>query len=85
MGSVRKNRVENALGVGIYCGDYSHCHIAGNTVRGTRPDRSSGDLLRDGVGILAQFGATAELGDNELGGNPRQTNAFSNAVLEHVE
>jgi hypothetical protein len=81
MASVSENEVEDALGVGIFCGDYSHCRIEGNRVAGTRPDRASDNLLRDGIGILAHFGAIAELDDNELVGNRRPVDAFYKAEL----
>jgi nitrous oxidase accessory protein NosD len=81
MGSVHDNDVEGAIGVGIFCGDYSHCSIERNRVAGTRPDRASDNLLRDGIGILAHFGAVAQLDDNELVGNRRAVEAFYKAQL----
>jgi nitrous oxidase accessory protein NosD len=66
-GAVERNTISRALGVGIYCGDYSMCAVADNTVAGTRPDLASGDRTRLGWGILAHFGATVELGENTLG------------------
>ena len=39
---VEGNDVQNSLGVGIYCGDYSECMISDNVVGGTRPDTASG-------------------------------------------
>jgi Right handed beta helix region len=82
MGTVHSNRVENGIGVGIFCGDYSHCRIEENTVAGTRPDPDSDDGGRAGIGIYAYFGAIADLDDNELVGNARPTDAFSEAVLK---
>jgi hypothetical protein len=82
MGTVHSNRVENAIGVGIFCGDYSHCRIEENTVAGTRPDPDSDDGGRAGIGIYAYFGAIANLDDNQLVGNARPTDAFSEAVLK---
>lgn len=81
MGTVQKNLVEDGVGVGIFCGDYSHCHIKENTVAGTRPDPDSDDGGRTGIGIYAYFGAIANLDDNELVGNARPTDAFSEAEL----
>ena len=34
MGDVEDNLVEDALGIGIFCGDYSHCSIEDNRVTG---------------------------------------------------
>ncbi|MFN2470821.1 MAG: right-handed parallel beta-helix repeat-containing protein [Gaiellaceae bacterium] len=85
MGKVNGNHVEGALGIGIFCGDYSHCEIAGNRVTGTRPDMASGDLLRDGVGIMAHFGAVAELGDNELDGNGRRVATYAQGRFERAD
>jgi nitrous oxidase accessory protein NosD len=65
MGSVDRNLVEDAAGVGIFCGDYSHCEISENSVSGTRAD-SSGVSSRAGYGIVAHYHAVAELDDNQL-------------------
>jgi hypothetical protein len=81
MGTVRGNYVEDAVGVGIFCGDYSHCQIEQNRVAGTRPDPDSDDGARAGIGIYAYFGAIAVLDGNELVGNARATDAFSKAEL----
>ncbi len=70
------NRVDGALGVGIFCGDYSTCRIDGNVVSGTRPDRTSGDLTRQGVGIEAHRGATAKLHGNVVSASPGGIAAF---------
>jgi hypothetical protein len=77
MGMVHGNQVDDALGIGIYCGDYSHCEIERNRVTGTRPDLASGDLLREGVGILALFHAHAELKHNDVGNNPKPLSSFA--------
>ena len=81
MGAVERNRVQDALGVGIFCGDRSECKISDNTVSGTRADPSSGDRSRVGLGIVADFGAEAKLGRNELDGNPRAVGAFAQARI----
>jgi copper-binding protein NosD len=81
MGMVHGNSVKNALGVGIYCGDYSECEIEHNTVTGTRPDPASGDLLREGVGILALLHAHAKLGQNDVGDNPKPVSSFGFAHI----
>jgi hypothetical protein len=68
MGKVDGNLVAGALGIGIFCGDYSHCSIESNRVRGTRPDRVSGIPSRAGVDVVSHFGAVATVGGNELDG-----------------
>ncbi len=81
MGTVEENEVREALGVGIFCGDYSHCEIEENFVSGTRPDLASGDLTRLGYGIVAHYGAKATVADNRLDGNARATGSFSRARI----
>jgi hypothetical protein len=82
MGTVRSNRVEDGVGVGIFCGDYSHCKIEKNRVARTRPEPGSDAGSRAGIGIYAYFGAIATLDENELVGNARPTDAFSDAELK---
>lgn len=69
MGSVDGNEVDGALGIGIFCGDYSECEITENTVLGTRPDPSSGDRTRMGYGIVAHYGAKATVEANHVARN----------------
>jgi len=64
MGEVDENRVRDAVGVAIFCGDYSHCTITDNAVSGTRPD-PSGNPTRNGFGILSYFGSVATVGGND--------------------
>jgi nitrous oxidase accessory protein NosD len=70
MGAVEGNHVEDTLGVGIFCGDYSVCEITDNSVRATRPDERSGDGFRAGFGILAHFGAKATVSGNSVTDSP---------------
>ncbi|HYK06816.1 MAG TPA: right-handed parallel beta-helix repeat-containing protein [Gaiellaceae bacterium] len=65
MGDVEDNLVEDALGIGIFCGDYSHCSIEDNRVTGMRPD-PSGNPTRAGLGLVAHYGAVATVGGNTL-------------------
>jgi hypothetical protein len=81
VGTVSKNRVQDGIGVGIFCGDYSHCRIERNTVAGTRPDPGSDAGGRAGIGIYAYFGAIAHLEENRLIGNARAADAFYRAEL----
>jgi nitrous oxidase accessory protein NosD len=78
---VEDNDVQDALGVGIYCGDYSECMIEDNVVDGTRPDIASGDRTRMGFGLVAHSGAKAEIEDNELSRNASPVRAFLGARI----
>jgi nitrous oxidase accessory protein NosD len=77
-GSVDRNVVEDAAGVGIFCGDYSHCEISENSVSGTIAD-GSGVRSRAGYGIVAHYYAVAALVDNQL---DRGAAAFIGGQLE---
>jgi nitrous oxidase accessory protein NosD len=79
-GKVEDNEVLDGLGVGIFCGDYSHCEIERNTVSGTRADTRSG-RTRGGYAIQAHYGASAEVDGNRLDGNARDVGAFLNAEI----
>jgi nitrous oxidase accessory protein NosD len=81
MGMVEHNVVQDALGVGIFCGDYSRCEIRENSVTGTRND-PSGNPTRAGHGIVAHYWAIAELDDNQLDRGPA---AFINAQLADIQ
>jgi hypothetical protein len=80
MGHVQSNEVSDAVGVGIFCGDYSECEIERNTVLGTRPD-SEGGRSRAGYAIQAHYGASATLTENRLARNAREEGAFVNAEI----
>ena len=80
-GRVERNDVRDALGVGIYCGDYSSCTIERNSVAGTVPDHASGDRTRMGFAIVAHFGARARLADNVLVGNGGRIASFLHARI----
>ncbi|MGI8973203.1 MAG: right-handed parallel beta-helix repeat-containing protein, partial [Gaiella sp.] len=82
MGSVEDNDVAGAQGVGIFCGDYSHCEIDDNVVADIRPDRSSDDATRQGVAIQSHFWATAEVGDNSVARSPGGIAAFTGGTIE---
>jgi nitrous oxidase accessory protein NosD len=81
MAVVEGNHVENSLGVGIYCGDYSECEIDDNSVRDIRPDYASGDLTRMGFGIVAHSGAKAVISENDVSGVAANTKAFLGARI----
>lgn len=81
MAEVEENEVERALGVGIFCGDYSICRIERNSVSGTMPDRKSGDRTRGGVGIVSHYWADVTVADNRLRGNTQPLGAFLDARI----
>jgi hypothetical protein len=81
MGTINRNDVSESLGVGIFCGDYSHCDIDRNVVTGTRVDAESADTARHGYAIIAHFGARAVLDDNVLASNPNGVGAFADAHI----
>ena len=83
MGKIEDNEVDGALGIGIFCGDYSRCEIEDNVVRHVRPDRRSNDAGRQGVAIESHFGAEAELSGNRISETPIHVAAFSEATVEH--
>ena len=81
MGSVDRNVVEDATGVGIFCGDWSHCSISENSVTGMRAD-PSGNPTRAGHGIVSHYYAVAELDDNQLDRGP---GAFIHGRFDDLE
>jgi parallel beta helix pectate lyase-like protein len=81
MGMVEGNVVRDANGVGIFCGDYSHCEIERNTVFGTRADTASGDPSRLGYAIQANFYGHATVEANELSANARDLGAFTGGTV----
>jgi nitrous oxidase accessory protein NosD len=85
MGSIEDNDVTDALGVGIFCGDYSECEIEDNSVSDVAPDRESEDGMRDGIAIVSHFGAEARLEGNEIAGSPGGIGAFVDGTIEREE
>jgi hypothetical protein len=65
MGDIDDNLIEDALGIGIFCGDYSHCSIEDNHVTGMRTD-PSGNPTRAGLGLVAHYWAVATVDGNAL-------------------
>jgi hypothetical protein len=82
MGEVTRNDVENVVGVGVYCGDYSHCEITRNWIRTVRPDHASGDRLSHGLAILSHFYAQASLDENSIVDSAGGVRAASGATIE---
>jgi hypothetical protein len=80
MGEAVDNTVVDAEGVGIFCGDYSHCEFTRNTVSGVAP-APGGSNSTAGYGIQSHFWAKATLSDNRVAGTRRATGSFLNARL----
>jgi hypothetical protein len=81
MGSVERNTVRHALGIGILCGDRSMCDISRNAVAHTMRDDAGGNKMRAGFGLEVEFESQAELSRNDLGGNPRSLGVFLGSVI----
>ena len=77
MGTIEGNDVRSARGVGIYCGDYSHCEIEDNVVTGTVPDVGSDDASRRGYALQSHFHALATIAGNTLTDNAYDLGAFA--------
>jgi hypothetical protein len=85
MGKIEDNEVDGALGIGIFCGDFSHCEIEDNAISDVRPDHASGDYMRQGVAIQAHYGAEAEIGGNDVARSPGGIAAYVDATIDHDE
>jgi hypothetical protein len=81
MATVERNEVEDVLGIGILCSDYSMCEIHENSIRGTRRDHASSDGVRDGYAIVSHYWAHAFLRDNEVFRSPGGIGVFSQAHI----
>ena len=81
MGAIEANVVRDALGVGVFCGDWSHCEIEDNAVVGTRPDPESGVRSQMGFAIQSSYHARAEVEGNALARNARAMGTFTNATI----
>ncbi len=83
MGTVSRNVVEDALGVGIYCGDYAHCDIRQNVVRDTRANPRSSDRMTHGHAILSHFYAQATVDANVLERNANDMRAAASGRIHY--
>ena len=63
-GIIGGNHVSGALGIGLFCGDMSHCEIRGNTVRDVRPDE--GVKSRAGYAVVGWYYSTLRVHGNDL-------------------
>jgi parallel beta helix pectate lyase-like protein len=84
MGEAVENTVLDAKGVGLFCGDYSHCDFTRNTVSGTTSARD-GRRSTTGYGIQSHYWAKATLDGNRLEGNAQPTGTFLHARLVHSD
>ena len=76
MGGIEDNTVRHANGVGIYCNDHSMCMVNGNRVAHTQSDAAGGNRTRAGYGLVVEYEAEAELGENDLARNPARIGVF---------
>jgi len=81
-GSVEKNDIDGAQGVGIFCGDYSRCVVDENAVSNVSADTGSDDRTRQGVAIQSHFWATIELGENTVHSSPKAVGAALGGTIE---
>jgi hypothetical protein len=63
-GDVERNRIEQAIGTGLYCGDRSICYLRWNTVKGIRAEPDSPVTWSQGYGAVLLFGADAYMDGN---------------------
>jgi hypothetical protein len=81
MVTVERNEVDSALGIGIFCSDYSHCDIHKNSIRNVRPDHASSDSMRKGYAIVSHYWSHTFVRDNDVSGSPGGVGAFADAHL----
>ncbi|HEX2029942.1 MAG TPA: right-handed parallel beta-helix repeat-containing protein [Actinomycetota bacterium] len=62
-GVMRGNTVAGVHGVGLYCGDMSHCEVVGNEVRDVASD-GSGVRNQDGYAAVGWYYSTLRLAEN---------------------
>jgi len=65
-GDVDDNRVEQAVGTGLYCGDHSVCNLRGNTVRGTKALADTPVTWGAGYAAIVLYGADAYFERNDF-------------------
>jgi nitrous oxidase accessory protein NosD len=81
MVDVERNEIEDVLGIGIFCSDYSECEIQENSIRGTRPDHASSDSMRKGYAIVSHYWSHAFLSENDVSASPGGVGAFADAHI----
>jgi hypothetical protein len=83
MATARGNEVRDVVGVGIFCGDYSHCRVEDNVVVGVRPDVASGDRTKMGYGIQSHYHSHVTLSGNRIALAERPLGTYIGAEIEH--
>jgi hypothetical protein len=73
--------VDDSIGIGIFCGDFSECDIDRNLISKVALDLESSDGTRQGFGIVAHYGAKARVRDNVLLDSPGGVGAFADARI----
>lgn len=81
MATVDGNTVEDGLGIGILCSDYSMCDIRENSISGIRRDRESSDSMREGYGIVSHYFAHTEVEGNDVSRTRHEMGAFADAYI----
>jgi nitrous oxidase accessory protein NosD len=81
MATVEGNTVEDGIGIGILCSDYSMCDIRENSISGIRRDRESSDSMREGFGIVSHYYAHTEVEDNSVSRTRHEMGAFADAYI----
>jgi hypothetical protein len=82
MAEAVENEVRDAVGVGIFCGDYSMCRFRRNVVVGVRPDTASGDKTKAGYALQSHYHSEVRLSGNRLASNAHDVGAFIGATVE---
>ena len=83
MVAVEGNTVEDALGIGILCSDYSMCDIRENSITRVHTDEESSDSMREGYGIVSHYWAHVQAEDNDVSRSPHKMGAFSDAYITY--
>ena len=81
MATVDGNTVEDGVGIGILCSDYSMCDIRENSISGIRRDHESSDSMREGYGIVSHYYAHTEVEDNDVSRTRHTMGAFADAYI----
>jgi nitrous oxidase accessory protein NosD len=81
MATVEGNTVEDGIGIGILCSDYSMCDIRENSISGIRRDHESSDSMREGYGIVSHYYAHTEVDDNAVSRTRHEMGAFADAHI----
>jgi nitrous oxidase accessory protein NosD len=81
MATVKGNTIEDGVGIGILCSDYSMCEIRENSISGIRRDHESSDSMREGYGIVSHYFAHTDVRDNDVSRTRHEMGAFADAYI----